>query len=408
MTAVPVIGKPRHERPLRVAHLVSHPIQYYIPLYRALSKKENIDLTVFFYTAMGMDGYFDRDFGKEIRWDIDLTSGYRSVFLADSGVSFKPGFFQLPNWKLLWLLLRGRYDVIWIHGYQHTNTLAAKIISLICGYGFLIREDQTLLEPRSLRKHLLKKLVFTMLFSGKRAGALYTGLNSRKHFQHYGVSDSRLFPAVHSVDDAFFSEQALSLASERSQLRLSWGITDDAPVVLFAGKLIEKKQPLLLLEAFGRVASKRACWLLFVGDGPLAPDVRQACTDFGIADRVILAGFLNQQELPMAYIAADLFVLPSSAHETWGLVVNEAMHFGLPIIASDHVGCVPDLVHEAVNGFVFPAQDLLALSEALQALIDDRELRIEFSKRSVEIIKQYTVENCAESIKEACLSICNS
>ncbi|MGQ0700533.1 MAG: glycosyltransferase family 4 protein [Panacagrimonas sp.] len=391
---------------IRLAHLVSHPIQYYAPLYRALSTFEDIDLTVFYFSDMGLEGYFDKDFDKQIRWDVDLTGGYRAVFVPSArGKVVKAGFAQKPNWDLLSRLVKGKYDVIWAHGYQYSNVLLAKLISLLRAQAFLVREDQTLLEARSLRVRAIKGLVFRFFFSGAKAGALYTGVLSRAHFKYFGVRESRLFPAVHCVDDALFSSEAEKLRPTRREIRQKWGVQDDAPIVLFCGKLIDKKQPLRLIDAFARALAKRPCWLLMVGDGPLMSRVTEACKRLNIADRVIFTGFLNQHEMPRAYTAADIFVLPSSAHETWGLVVNEAMHFSLPVIVSDHVGCAPDLVHDGENGYVFPAMDTEGLIQALDRLIADADRRLAFGLQSAALIRQYTVNHCARQIRQACFDL---
>ena len=393
-------------KPIRVAHMVSHPIQYYVHLYRAISALPGVELTVFYLSDMGLEGYFDADFQKQIRWDVDLLGGYHSVFLESGrGGKKKFGLFRRPDWQFLQRLASDHYDVIWAHGYQDSNILGAKLITLLQRRAFLVREDQTLLEPRSRKVQALKRLMFGLLFCGTKSGALFTGTNSRAHFRHFGVKADRLFPALHCIDDVAFVRSACALMPERQRIRQGFGIADDAPVVLFCGKLIDKKQPLRLVEAFARIAMKRTCWLLLAGDGPLFAEVKNLCCSLGIADRVILAGFLNQSELPRAYAAADLFVLPSSAHETWGLVVNEAMHFSLPVIVSDHVGCAPDLVKDGINGYIVPAMDTRKLSEALDKLIADKDLRAAFGTQSAGLIQDYTVDNCAQQILGACQAL---
>ncbi len=116
-----------------------------------------------------------------------------------------------------------------------------------------------------------------------------------------------------------------------------------------------------------------------------------------------MPGFLNQSELPAAYIAADLLVLPSGWHETWGLVVNEAMNFGLPIVVSDRVGCAADLVRPGWNGFVVESGNVGPWPGPPQTLVEDPELRATFGARSRELVDGYSVERCANGIVAACL-----
>lgn len=396
-------------KPIRVAHVISHPIQYYVHLYRAISLLPDIDLTVFYLSDQGVNGYFDHDFQKQIRWDVDLLGGYESVFLASGkGGCKKFGLLRMPDWQFLKRLINERYDVVWAHGWQDSNVLGAKLITLLQGKVFLVREDQTLLEPRSRKVLALKKIAFRIFFFGKKSGGLFTGKNSRRHFKHFGVNEDRLFPALHCVDDVFFAQSAQVLKTDRVAIRQSFGITNSAPVVLFSGKLIEKKQPLRLVEAFAYVAAKHPCWLLIAGDGPLFADVKKLSVKLGVASRVVFAGFLNQRQLPRAYAAADLFVLPSKAHETWGLVVNEAMHFSLPVIVSDHVGCAPDLVKDGVNGYVVPAMNTVKLSDAMEKLVADHNRREAFGANSKALIEGYTVSACAEQVMYACKALTKS
>jgi glycosyltransferase involved in cell wall biosynthesis len=139
---------------------------------------------------------------------------------------------------------------------------------------------------------------------------------------------------------------------------------------------------------------------MLVGDGDLRVELERKISEGGI-DKTILPGFLNQDELPFAYTAADIFVLPSGFNETWGLVVNEAMNFSLPVVVSDQVGCGKDLVMEGRNGFTFDHADEGQLVDRLTQLVEDAAMRAEFGKNSAELIARYTVENCAMGIVRA-------
>ena len=128
-----------------------------------------------------------------------------------------------------------------------------------------------------------------------------------------------------------------------------------------------------LLEAFAR-ANVPNSYLVFAGDGPERSNLERRATELGLADRVRFLGFLNQSQLPSAYCAADLFVLPS-LFEPFGLVVNEAMLCGLPVAVSDRVGAKFDLVRPDENGYVFPAGDVEALAAILRQILPDAEKR---------------------------------
>ena len=143
-----------------------------------------------------------------------------------------------------------------------------------------------------------------------------------------------------------------------------------AIVFLFAGKFVPKKRPWDFARALvGASSSTRRVWGLMVGDGPLRPALQATATAQGWP--LHFAGFLNQTEMPKAYVASDALVLPSDGRETWGLVVNEAMACGLPAIVSDQVGCGPDLVRSSVSGEVFRCGDVDGLAAVLTRLADD-------------------------------------
>lgn len=398
-------------RSVRVAHLISHPIQYYVPVYRALSAFPDIDLTVYYLTDTGIDRYFDPGFGSELRWDVDLLSGYTWEILPSArGRSPSDGLRQGPQMDIVRSLSRGAFDVIWAHGYRSWTTLAVRGLALLRRQAFMMRDDQTLLEPRSRLARAAKRAIFGYLFLDSKSRALYPGVNSREHFVHFGVPNSKLRPAVHCVDDTLFSQALTALRPQRDALRNAFGIPNGVPVILFCGKLIEKKDPAVLLEAFARMRLKHDAWLMMVGDGPLMPELlaMRDCYEPSVRHSILFAGFFNQSRMPEAYTVADIFVLPSREHETWGLVVNEALQFSLPIVASDHVGCVPDLVCNNVNGFVFERGSVDALTDCLTRLVANPELRRTFGQRGRDLVAHYTVDACANQIRAACLEVASS
>ncbi len=381
-----------------MAHLVSHPVQYLAPVYRAISRHPEVEFTVFFFSDSSIGKHFDAEFGKEFEWSTPLLGGYEHIFPPSSKGKKTGRALDWPNWDLLVELFRRRYDVIWINSYIGTNAVLARVAAFFSGTPVLFRDDTNLLTPRPWWKRALKNVFLRGFLMG--TWALYVGEQSRRYWKYYGIPDSRLFFAPHCVDNEFWSSKARELAGRRREIRHSFGVDDDAPVILFCGKFIPKKQPLTLLSAFGKVRRDMPCWLLMVGDGYLRADVEAEINKTGI-EGVLLAGFLNQDELPNAYTSADLFVLPSAQYETWGLVVNEAMNFSLPIVVSDLVGCAADLVKDGWNGSIFPHDDGDQLALRLRQLVADAPKRLQFGRNSAELVAKYSVENCADGIVRA-------
>jgi glycosyltransferase involved in cell wall biosynthesis len=143
---------------------------------------------------------------------------------------------------------------------------------------------------------------------------------------------------------------------------------------LFAGKFENKKQPMLLIDAFKQLAAPNT-HLLLAGDGALRAEIEAAT--HASAGAISVMPFQNQSQMPALYAAADLLVLPSvGPSETWGLAINEAMCLGTAVLVSDQVGCQLDLVTEGETGYVCSAGELQSLKAGLgRALGDDSERR---------------------------------
>lgn len=381
----------------RIAYLVSHPIQYQAPFLRRLAAVPGVELTVYFLSDRGAVEYTDPEFGVRFKWDVPLLQGYGHVFVRRSGDP--PGSHRWLNLEVAATLRRGRHDALIVHGYDHLAYWVAFAQATLAGIPLVLRGTSTLLDPPPASRRWLKGILLRALLS-RISAALYIGRRNREFYEHYGVNGERLFRAPYCVDNAFFSKRADELRDARPAVRKQFGILDDRPVVLFCGKLIPKKRPLDLLAAFARVRRQNPCHLLFAGEGALRAEIERSARSGRVPD-VHVSGFLNQSEVACAYSAADLMVLPSASRETWGVVVNEAMNFGLPVIVSDRVGCAPDLVREGVNGHVVPASDVDRLSEVLRGLVLDRDRRVRFGEASRRMIPGWSVDAHVEGILRA-------
>lgn len=387
-------------RPVRLLALAAAPVFYQVPLYRALAADPRVELTVLYASSGGVRPY-DAGFGSNgIVWDEDLLGGYDSRFVKRADFNnVLDGFFALHDWDVLSELAHSSADVLWVHGYSYLTIWLAIAVATVRGIPILVREEQTLLHRRSAPKRWIRTVVLRALF--RRVSALYIGTNNESFFRRFGVSADRLFLAPYCVDNAALQEQSAKLASEREQIRASFGLTPHSgPVILFVGKLIPKKQPLLMLEAYARVRARKQCALVFVGEGEMGEQLRAEVDDKRIPD-VRFAGFLNRRDIVRAYASADVFVLPSAHHETWGIVVNEAMNFSLPIVVSDKVGCAPDLVCEGANGFIVPHDDVAEFAQRIELLVSDEQRRRAMGQRSKTLIDRWHYGVAAEGIVEA-------
>jgi glycosyltransferase involved in cell wall biosynthesis len=386
---------------VRLLAVAAGPVFYQTPLYQALAADPRMDLTVVFASSGGVRPYDAGLGGRTVVWDGDLLGGYAARFLraADRNES-GGGFLGMRDLDVVTPILRERWDALWVHGYSYLTLWLAIAAARLRGIPVMVREEQTLLHRRAWPRRWLRAAVLRLLFS--QVHGLYIGTSNREFFTRYGIPARRLHFVPYCVDNAALQRQAATLGGRGRELRAGFGIADDAgPVVLFVGKLIPKKRPLLALEAFTRVRRELPCALLVVGEGPLEGAMRARVAADAIPD-VHFAGFLNRGQIAHAFAAADLFVLPSALHETWGLVVNEAMNFALPVVVSDKVGCASDLVRDGHNGFVVAADQVSALTAAVRTLVERPALRRSMGARSHELIDRWHYGLAADGIVQAC------
>lgn len=338
----------------RIGFLVSHPIQYYTPIFRALAKQ--CDLTVFFAHRQTAQQQARAGFGVAFNWDVDLLSGYDSRFLINAARQPSTDRFagcDTPG--IAEEIHRGKFDAFVVSGWALRCYWQAARACRRHRVPVLVRGDSQLGTTRNNLVRAAKWLAFSHLLR-RFDGFLYVGQRNRDYLLRYGAPADRLFFAPHCVDnDAFAAGAAAPLSRDRTRRR-----------VLFVGKLISRKHPADLLHAAARLRGKVA-EVAFAGSGELEPELRQIAA--GASVRADFMGFVNQSQLPAVYAAADLLVLPSDDSETWGLVVNEAMACGVPAVVSDAVGCGPDLVEAGSTGATFPLGDIAGLAAAIEAVL---------------------------------------
>lgn len=384
-------------RKYRLAILTSHPIQYQVPLFRCLANDRRIDLMVYYCCDWGVKEKRDPGFGVSFKWDLPLLEGYASRFLRNFSPWKSPIHFGgLANVEIVKVLSQLRYDAILIHGYASLTAWLAFVAARKSKTSILFRGETVLRENERAWQDLAKRLVLGWGF--RRIDAfLAIGTKSRDFYIRYGVPRHRIFLAPYAVDNEYFMAQAELWKGKREEIKEELGIPAKVPVVLYASKLTARKRPDELLRAFAKVSS--CAVLIFVGDGELRGALEEYRRQRNIPN-VLFVGFKNQSELPRYYSIADMFALPSS-YEPWGLVVNEAMCFGLPIITTDQVAAAADLVRDGENGFIYPAGRVDHLGEALSYLVENPNRCREMGRRSFELVGDWNYPRCSEAILAA-------
>src|SRR5439155_17268814 len=339
---------------IRLAIIVSHPIQYYVPLYRRLAKRKDVEIKVFFTWHGAESPILDQGFKREVAWDIPLRDGYE--FEVVPNVSRKPGthhFWGLQNPRLLSAVLEWQPDAVFLTGYAYASHLKAMHAFFTRSVPLLFRGDSHLLNQTGGLGWVVKRMVLHWIYRWS-AACLYVGKHNRDYYRAFGVPEEKLFSCPHSIEVDRFANPSDELEIQATAWRTELGIKDNQVVLLFAGKFEDKKRPLALMRAV-KDHDDSNVMLVMVGDGELGDQVRQIAQS--APDRFRVLPFQNQSRMPLVYRLGDLFVLPSVYNETWGLAVNEAIACGRPVLVSDMVGCAPDLVKPGRTGEIFHADD---------------------------------------------------
>jgi glycosyltransferase involved in cell wall biosynthesis len=343
----------------RVAIVASHPIQYQAPWFRALASSPGIEVEVLFVQQPDAQEQ-GRGFGVAFQWDIPLLEGYPWQMVPKlRGKGGLSGFFSARIAHPLKVLRAMRPDVLLLTGWHVWPLVQMLVAAWWAGIPVIMRGESNALRTRPW----LTRAWHKVLLRGC-AAFLPIGLTSRAFYARYRIASDKLFDTPYFVDNSRFARSAAEALPRREELRARWSIPAGAVCYCYAGKLESKKRILDLLEALRiAVVQSQRLHLLVVGSGELMDQARAAAAKHNLP--VTFAGFLNQSEIPAAYVAADCLVLASDYGETWGLVVNEAMACGRPAIVSDRVGCAADLITPGVTGDIFPFGDCGALAQKL-------------------------------------------
>lgn len=396
-------------RKLRLAYLVTHPIPYQAPLLRAIAAEPDIDLTVFFGTDFSARPFTAGEFNQRIEWDTPLLEGYRYEVLPQV---FAPPPGRLPPldfWRPVNHGLASRlagFDALWVHGYAHWFHWTAMAAAKRRGLKVLLRDEATAISAaRTPVKRLAKRAFFAGLERTVDA-FLAIGTLNRRYYAENGVAADRVFDMPYAVDNRHFRAGAQATAAQREHTRAELALERGRPILLFSAKLIDRKRPALLLEAFARLHADPALqypYLLFAGDGPLRASLEEQAKRLA-PDAVHFLGFQKQADLPRCYDLCDLFVLPS-VQESWGLVVNEVMCAGRAVVVSDRVGSGADLVKPGENGAVFRTDDVDDLTRVLRQMLTDPQHLAAMGRRSLEIIERWSFAEDIAGLRRALAAV---
>ncbi|MBP0010126.1 MULTISPECIES: glycosyltransferase family 4 protein [unclassified Roseofilum] len=362
----------------RVLLVSSQPIQNPASL-RLMAKHPKLDILVAYCTLPEEKLHTDSlqnnpEYITKSVFDIPLLEDYPWVYVPNrSPVPNLDSAFGLINPGLIKLVKD--FDCCVVYGHNYVTFWMAIAAAKLAKKPLILSTDATYIEPISGDnwKIPLKKKVLPFLYNQIADAVLVLSTASKRFIHSLGVPEDRIFITPYVVDNDAIAETARN--SSRSSVRSKWNIPEDATVVVFCAKFIPRKRPQDVIEAFAK-ANIPNSYLLMVGDGPLADDLKAQAKDLGIKDKVCFLGLVKYSNLPEVYASSNILAF-SSEYEPYGLPVNEAMICGIPVVVSDRIGAGYDLVEEGKTGFTYPCGNIDALTTIFkQTLTQPDKLRV--------------------------------
>jgi len=384
----------------KIIFVNTHPIPYFTSLYRKLNLKKDIDLKVLYCLDYGVGTHFDKEFNKEINTSEKILKGYNYQFLKNlfKNKSKVNGLGTALNYEIIFLLFKEPKSKIICHGWSNLTLLFILIFGRLFGHDIYLRAEPPLSHEKnySTLKLFFRKIFFKYFLFNFPSGFLYIGEQNKSFYKYYGVKDDRLFFAPYCVDNQEVAKNKIS-QEESIKVETLINYNNKSKIILFCGKISSKKAPLDLLYSFNNLENNYENKLVFIGDGPLKLKLLEEIDRLNLSNKVICLGHQNLETIYHLYKLCDVFVLPSGFGETWGLVINEVMNFGKPILVSDLVGSSTDLICDK-NGLVHEHGNLNDITTKLEILLSKDKLWVENcykeSTRKLEKFSQNTVIQC--------------
>ncbi|HEX4850061.1 MAG TPA: glycosyltransferase family 4 protein, partial [Puia sp.] len=367
------------------------------PLFKLLAQQSFLELKVFYtWSQAGIGEKFDAGFNKMIEWDIPLLDGYRYEVVEN--IAKDPGihhFNGIDNPELNEKINEWETDVLLIFGWSFKSHLS-------CMRFFknkmpvIFRGDSNLMDEKKGIRQMIRRRFLKWVYKHVDY-AFYVGTQNKRYFLAHGLDESQLLFVPHSIDNDRFAIEDQEYESQAKTWRAKLGVGENDFVLLYAGKLEEKKNPDYMLKLAADIPDKRIKFLI-VGNGPMEEELKARANH---DKRILFVEFQNQLLMPVVYRLGDAFILPSKGPgETWGLAINEAMASGRPVIVSEKAGCAIDLVKGEQNGIIINPDNTDGCVRFIYSLMNDRNKSRVAGCESKKIISSFSYAKDLSSITE--------
>jgi len=361
---------------------------YRIPVFNALARRQEVELHVIFLSRTDSSMRQWLVYEEEIQFSYEVLPGWRRR-LGKFNVLLNRG---MPE-----SLRKFAPDVIVCGGYNYISSWQAMRWAKRHGVPFVLWSESTGHDKR--KKHAPMEFLKSK-FVGSCDGFAVPGQSAREYLLSLGVRSEQISVAPNAVDTALFSGAGARVQQDEERLRARLALPDR--YFLFVGRLVREKGVFDLLDAYEKLspAVREQVSLVFAGEGPMRAELESRAREIH-PGRVHFAGFIHRDELATYYALAECFVFPTRT-DPWGLVVNEAMACGLPVICTRVAGCAADLVQE--NGRLVSPASVDELASAMEEIATNSDVRERMGKESELVIQTYSPENCAAGLALAAVA----
>jgi len=333
------------------------PAHYHVPIYRELAIKFGDEFLAVFERAGHAKPGRCNAWNEEIFNDAGILEGYNYEILDQDQSLSRIAL----SWKIINLIRKTKPHAILVNSHRSLLCRIAIEYGALLGSNVILRSTPYDLTQRGLASQLIRDVWLRLAYHNVGSFAA-VGTLPRLHFERYSNRPKDVYFSPYCVDEFVLQPYALCRNQLRNKFRDDHDIACNDFVFLFSGRLAEVKRVEWVIRAFRAFREKHKAKLIIAGSGPLFNSVLNLVSD--MKHDVVMTGFQNRDGVAQVLSAADAFLLPSKS-ETWGVVINEAIMFNLPIVTSSNVASGVDLIQEGVTGFIFPAHDELAFHKCL-------------------------------------------
>jgi len=383
---------------LRVALIVSHPIQHFCPQYVSFAENKDIEFKVFFASMLGFKKYVDPDFKQEISWGNLELDKFEHEFLngdkvlpAEKNLDAPSLDKALDDFKPALIITYGYFQLLQkrAHKWAIRNKIAIAYIA-----------DSERRQHRGLLKEIIK-YPWVRWYLSRIDYFLSVGNANEDFYRYHGIKSKQLIRMHFPIDIKYYSVCFEQKEKLRMEIRQENNIREDETVISVVGKLVNWKNQDHLIDAMLRLENEGVYMHLFIlGSGPEMKFWQEKAAALK-KSKVHFPGFVNIEKLPAYYAASDFYVHPASV-EPHSIAISEAINMGCPIIISDRCGSYgeTDDVQEGKTGFVFKFGDIAALAEKMKWMIYHPTERKQLAENAHNISVQFQRRSHKEALNE--------